>query len=76
MKKPRKQQPKLHLDMPFGEAMERFAGVGVDHVLVNIKRAKQKKPPRGKKAPRGGSDDQTNVASLRVRRVRKRNTGL
>ena len=43
--KKKKQQPRLHLDMPFGEAMARFAGVGVDHVLTNIKRAKQKKPP-------------------------------
>ncbi len=75
MPKRRKQQPKLHLDMPFGEAMERFAGVGVDHVLANVKRAKQKNPPRGKKAPRGG-DTQSGVASLRVKRLRKRNTGL
>jgi hypothetical protein len=74
--KKKKQQPKLYLDMPFGEAMERFVGVGVDHVLTNIKRAKQKKPPRGKKPPRSGNVDQSNIASLRTRRIRKRNTGL
>jgi hypothetical protein len=62
--------------MPFDEALERFAGVDLDQVQANIKRAKQKKPPGRKKAQPSGYVDQTNVASLRARRIRKRNTGL
>jgi hypothetical protein len=66
-----KHRPRLHLDMPFGEALKRFAGVDPDQVNANIKRAKKRKAPGGKKVPPGGD----NVVSLRVRRVRKRNTG-
>lgn len=72
----KKRQPRLHLDMPFEEAVERFAGVGINPVLANIKRAKQKKPPGRKKAKPGGRVDQTKVVSLRARRIRKRRTGL
>jgi hypothetical protein len=66
---------KMHLDMPFGEALERFAGTSIKETQANIRRAKSKKPP-GDKTPSGGNDDQTNLASLTTRRVRKRNTGL
>jgi hypothetical protein len=65
---------KMKLDMPFGEALERFATVKPSEMHANIKRAKKKKPPGGK-APSGGTDQAENVVSLKVRRVRKRNTG-
>lgn len=72
---PRKYDDKMKLNMPFGEALERFAGTDPKEMHANIKRAKKKKPPGGKKAPPGNTDDPTNVASLRDRRMRKRNQG-
>jgi len=73
---PRKYDDKMKLDMPFAEALERFAGVDPKQMHANIKRAKKKKPPGGKKAPSGDrSDDTQNVVSLRDRRIRKRNYG-
>lgn len=61
-------KPKLYLDMPFSEALERFAGVDPRELEGNIKRSKQKKPPRAKKKRPGGSPDQTNVVRLSNRR--------
>ena len=67
---------KLHIDMPFGEAVTRFVGTNPREAEANIERAKKKKPPGGKKAkPSGGKVASKNVASLTQRRVRKRNTG-
>ena len=66
---------KMKLDMPFGEALERFAGVKPAEMHANIKRAKKKKPPGGKKAPSGSDVASPNVVSLRARRERKRNHG-
>ncbi len=73
-KRKRQQQERLHLDMPFDEALERFVGVDPAEVRGNIKRSKKKKPPGGKR-PSGGSSQAENVVSLKVRRIRKRNTG-
>ena len=39
----------LGLDMPFGEAMERFVGVNPKEMHANIAKSKKKKPPGGKK---------------------------
>lgn len=47
----RKQEPKLVLDMDFGEALERFARTDPKEVAESIERSKQKKPP-GSEAPR------------------------
>lgn len=66
---------KMRLDMPFVEAMERFAGVDPKQMQANIKRSKKKKPPGGKKAPPGNAVEAANVISLRSRRERKRNHG-
>jgi hypothetical protein len=66
---------KMRLDMPFAEAMERFAGVDPKQMHANIKRAKKKKPPGGKKAPPSNAVEAANVVSLRSRRERKRNHG-
>lgn len=60
---------KLHLDMPFGEALERFVGTDPKQMHANIKRAKKKKPPGGKIAPSDGTS-QENVVRLRDRRKR------
>jgi hypothetical protein len=74
---------KLHIDMPFGEALERFVGVKPDEMHDNIAKSKKKAPPGsaptrgGKSALPGGQGGQdpssVNVVSLRDRRTRKRN---
>jgi hypothetical protein len=62
---------KMKLDMPFGEALERFAGVKPAEMHANIAKAKNKKPPGGKKAkPSGGHVVGQNVVRLRDRRKR------
>lgn len=67
---------KMKLDMPFGEALERFAGVDPKQMHDNIKRSKKRKPPGGKKQPPSGPEAQSDkVVSLTTRRVRKKNTG-
>ncbi|MBN8982782.1 MAG: hypothetical protein J0I29_16140 [Rhizobiales bacterium] len=64
----KKYDDKLSLDMPFGEALERFAGVDPKEMHANIKRAKKKKPPGGKKPPSSGHVDNQNVVKLRDRK--------
>jgi len=71
----KKYDDKMRLDMPFKEALERFAGVDPKEMHDNIKRAKKKKPPGGKKAPPGTPVDAENVVRLGDRRARKRNYG-
>ena len=74
-KRPRRiYDDKMKLEMPFAEALERYAGTKPAEMHANIKRAKKKKPPGEKKSP-GGKDDVQNVVSLRDRRRRKRNYG-
>jgi hypothetical protein len=64
---------KLRLNMPFGEAVERFAATNPKEMHANIKRAKKKKPPGGKKVkPSDGEVEGANVLSLRAGRQRKR----
>jgi hypothetical protein len=71
----KKYDDKMRLDMPFKEALERFATVDPKEMHANIKRAKKKKPPGGKKAPPGTPIVAENVVSLGDRRARKRNYG-
>jgi hypothetical protein len=74
MAKRRTYDDKMRLDMPFGEALERFAAVDPKEMHANIKRAKKKKPPGGiKEKPSDGKVQSENVVSLRDRR--KRNHG-
>ncbi len=77
MAKKRTYDDKMKLDMPFAEALERFARVDPKEMHANIKRAKKKKPPGGSKKPQPGGDvaEAQNVVSLRDRRIRKRNHG-
>lgn len=67
----------MKLDMPFAEALERFARTDPKEMHANIAKAKQKKPPGGKKAPPGITSISStgNLLSLRVARVRKANRG-
>ena len=44
-RKGKKLEPKLHLDLNFGEALERFAQTDPKEVAESIERAKQKRPP-------------------------------
>jgi hypothetical protein len=72
MAKRRTYDDKLHIDMPFGEALERFIGVDPKQMHTNIAKSKKKKPP-GEKAPSDGEPDGKNLVDLRQRRMRKRN---
>lgn len=50
--KGKKLEPKLKLDMPFGEALARFVQTKPKEVERSVERSKQKKKPR-KKLKRG-----------------------
>lgn len=47
-----KQEPPLHIDLDFGEALERFARTRPPEVAESIERSKAAKPP-GDKPPDG-----------------------
>jgi hypothetical protein len=70
------------LDMPFGEAMERFIGTSVKETQDNIARSKKKKPPAAKRKKRkatGGKKAEPkaqNIISMRERRMSLRRRGL
>jgi hypothetical protein len=67
-------QDKLHLDMSFTEALERFVGTDPAEMHANIARSKKAKPPGGKKrAPSGDKVQAENVVSLRAKREKRRN---
>lgn len=54
--KGKKLEPKLALNMPFGEALARFGLTKPKEVEKSIERGKQKKaPPKRKKATKGKS---------------------
>jgi hypothetical protein len=67
-KPPRTYDEKMKLDMPFSEALERFAQVDPKEMHANISRAKKKKPPGGKNAPPGNASQSVNVVTLRDKR--------
>lgn len=72
-KKKRKYEDKLYIDMPFEEAVERFAGVDPQEMRVNIAKSKKKKPPGDKKpAPPSGPPDKANRDTQNVVRLRDR----
>ena len=76
--KSRPPEPPFGLDMPFDEAMKRFAQTDRKEVDESIGKSKKRKPPgaRAKKPEAsGGSNQSETVVSLRSRRIRKRNTG-
>ena len=65
----------LGLNMPFGEALERFIGVDPKEMHANIKKSKKKKPPGGKKPPPGSKEKAKNVISLKERKTALRRRG-
>ena len=81
--KGKKLEPKLGLDMPFDEALQRFIQTAPKQVDASIARSKKKKLHRGKKrkrkspgrkkAPPGTLGESQSVISLRSRRMKKRN---
>jgi hypothetical protein len=62
----------MKLDMPFAEALERYAGTKPAEMHANIKRAKKKKPPGGKKHKPSGDTVAQNVVRLRDAKKRAR----
>ena len=64
----------MKLEMPFSEALERFAGTDPKEMQANMDKAKKRKPP-GSGEPPGGTNQDDGVVSLRSRRMRKRNQG-
>jgi hypothetical protein len=69
----------MGLDMPFGEAMERFIGVKPREMEANIAKSKKKKPPGGKKkkrSPPGKKAKSGNVILLKDRKTSLRRRGL
>jgi hypothetical protein len=71
---------KFDLDMPFGEAMERFIGTSAKQTRDNIERSKKEKPPAAKRKKRktasGKKPNDKKVISLRERRMSLRRRGL
>jgi hypothetical protein len=58
-------EDKLHIDMPFNEALQRFIGADPKELAANIEKSKATKPPTDRKLAAAGKPDQTNVAKLR-----------
>jgi len=75
MRAKKKPLPPFGLDMPFEEALERFAKTDPREVLALEKRAKKKKPPgrKRRRKPPGVTSQSDTVVDLRHRRMRKRN---
>ncbi len=65
-------EDKLFLDMPFGEALERFAGTKPKEVAASIAKSKKAKPPGGKLKPPGTMSKSKNVVRLASVRKPKR----
>jgi hypothetical protein len=64
------------LDMPFGEAMERYVGVKPTELEANVSKAKKKKPPGAVKVKPGGKSKTTNIISMKDRKTSLRKRGL
>ena len=68
----RKYDAPLYLEMPFGEALERFAGTKPEEVAAGIAKSKKAKPPGEKlKAPPDGVTESKNVNKLARQRKRE-----
>lgn len=65
----KKYDEKLYLDIPFGEALERFVKTDLKEVAASIAKSKKVKPPGGKLKPPGTVSEAKNV--VRLASVRK-----
>ena len=66
----------IYLDMPFSEALERYAGVPIQEIDAAEGKSKKKKPRRAKKKASRGSSSKKNVISLKDRKTSRRRRGL
>ncbi len=57
-------EDKMHLDMPFDEALKRFIGTELKEVRANIEKSKAAKPAAERKRP-ANKPDTENVVKLR-----------
>jgi hypothetical protein len=64
---PKKYDDKMSLDMPYGEALERFIGTDPEEVRANIAKSKAAKPAAERKRP-AAKPDQANVTKLASKR--------
>jgi hypothetical protein len=65
-------EDKMHLDMPFDEALERFVGTDPAEMRANIEKSKAAKPPAARaEAKATGKPDTQNVTELRGKRKPK-----
>jgi hypothetical protein len=67
-KRPRTYEDKMNLDMPFGEALERFIGTDPREVAANIAKSKAAKPVADRKLQSATKPDTENVTELRRKR--------
>ena len=66
----------MGLDMPFGEALERFIGVDPKELEANIAKDKRKKPTGAKTKPKAPATKAKNVISLKDRKTSLRRRGF
>ena len=66
----RKYDPPLYIDMPFGEAVERFIGTDPKELKENLDKQKRKRksPGSGRNVPPGDTDADPKVVRLRDKR--------
>ena len=58
-------EEKMHLDMPFDEALERFIGVEPAEVAANLEKSKDAKAEADRVLQSAHKPDQTNLTKLR-----------
>jgi hypothetical protein len=61
-------EEKMHLDMPFDEALERFIGTDTAEVAANLEKSKAAKPPADRVLQSANKPDQTNLTKLSPKR--------
>ena len=67
----KKYEEKLFLDIPFGEALERFSETKLSQVAASIAKSKKANPPGEKLSNPPGNTDVKNVVRLATRRKPK-----
>lgn len=65
----------FYLDMPFNDALERYAGVPIGEIDEAAGKSKKKKPRRARKKPPAAKKKAKNVISLKDRKTAKRRRG-
>jgi hypothetical protein len=73
---PKRHRAGFYLDMPFEEALERYAGVPIHEINAAEGKSRKKKPRRAKKKTPRGSKAAKNVILLKDRKASRRRRGL